>query len=145
MNEKANNTAAELLDQGIKNYEQAIRTGLKYQEEAGKSCVRFMNQLTAPQDLQKQFAAFTSDVIPATRKAMDEWADLAEQNHRTCMDLAKKGVEVTQTGSYAESQAKISDFCEASIKSIKANAQAVVDIGNQTMDSWLAYWEKATA
>lgn len=145
MAEKAKNPASELLDEGLKNYEQALRAGLKVQEEAGKCWTRLVSQAASPQDFQKQVTSFASDVIPATRKSMDDCLELLEQNSRTSVDLLKKSLEAAQATSYADTQAKVTEFCESSLKSLKANAQAIVDINTKAVDAWFAFVKKATA
>lgn len=145
MADKTKNPASDMLDEGLKNYEQALRAGLKFQEEAGKYWTRLVNQAASPQDFQKQVSSFTNEVIPAARKAMDDCVELAEQNSRTGVDLVKKGLETAQATSYAEAQTKVADLCESSLKSLKANAQALVDINAKVADSWFAFVKKATA
>jgi len=145
MTEKAKNPASELLDQGLKNYEQALRAGLKVQEEAGKCWTKLLNQAASPQDLQKQVTALANDAIPATQKALEGCLELLEQNSRASVDLVKKGIEAAQTTTYADAQQKVVEFCEGSLKALKANAHAVLDINARAIDSWVAFVKKATA
>src|SRR5688572_17110487 len=93
MTDKAKPPVSEVFDQAMKNDEQALRTGLKFQEETGKSWVNLFNQSGSPQDAYKQFA---SDVIPTAQKRVGECVELLEQNSRAGFDLLKKGMETTQ-------------------------------------------------
>ncbi len=145
MAEKAKIPASEALDEGLKNYEQALRSGLKLQEEAGKAWIKMLNQAASPQDCQKQMASLAAEMIPATRKSLEDCLELIEQNSRASVELVKKGLEAAQTTNYAESQTKVTDFCESSLKSLKTNAQAIVDLNAKAMDSWFAFVKKATA
>ena len=142
MTDKAKPPVSEVFDQAMKNYEQALRTGLKFQEETGKWWVNLFNQSGSQQDAYKQF---TSDVIPAAQKRFGECVELLEQNSRTGFDLLKKGVETTQTTSIGETQSKWVDFCEQSLKSLRTNAQAVADINAKAIDSWIEFVKKASA
>lgn len=144
-NQKAENPASEILGQGLKNYEQALRTGLKVQAEAGQFWSKLLNQAASPQDLQKRITAMANDVIPATQKTMEGYLTILEQNSAASVELIKKGMEAAQTTSYPETQAKVVEFCESSLKSLKANTQAIVDINTKAIDSWLAFVKKATA
>jgi hypothetical protein len=36
------------------------------------------------------------------------------------------------------------EFCESSLKSLRANTQAVVDINTKAVDSWFAFVKKAS-
>lgn len=142
MSDKAKPPVSEMFDQAMKNYEQALRTGLKLQEEAGRWCISMFNQSGSPQDAFKQF---TSEVVPAAQKRFGECVELLEQNSRAGFDLLKKGMEATQTASLGETQTKWVDFCEQSLKSLRANAQTVTDINAKAIDSWVEFVKKTTA
>jgi uncharacterized protein (DUF3084 family) len=145
MTDKTKNPASDMFDEGLKKYEQALRTGLRFQEEAGRWWTRMLNQAASPQDFQKQVQSLATDFIPATRKSLDDCLELIEQNSRASVDLLKKSLEIPQSNSYAETHAKVTDFCESSLKSLKANAQAIVDINVKATDAWFAFVKKATA
>jgi hypothetical protein len=144
MTDKTTNAQSELFDQGLKNYEQALAAGVKIHEEACKYWTKMLNRSSSPQDFQKYVSSMASDVIPATQKAMDGCVELLEQTSRSSVDLLKKGFEAAQVSDYGESQAKVVEFCESSLKSLKSNAQAIVDINAKAVDSWLAFVKKAT-
>ena len=143
MKDKSDNPASEMLDQGLKNYEQALRAGLKIQEEAGKCWTSLLNQAVSAEDLQKRIATFTNDVIPATQKSLAGYLELLEQNSRASVELIKKCMETAPPTSYPETQARVVEFCESSLKSLKANTQAIVDINAKAIDSWIAFVKKA--
>ena len=145
MSEKATNSVSDIFDQGLKNYEQALLAGVKLQEEAFKNWNRMFNLAASPQDFQKHVAAFDNDIISASRKSMEECLGLLEQNTHASVDLVRKGLEAAQTGTYAETHAKVAEFCERTLKALKTNAQTIVDIQHKAMDSWLGFAKKATA
>jgi len=145
MPEKTEDIVSEMFDQGLKNYEQALHKGLKLQEEAGKCWAKLLNQAASPQDLQKQISAMANDVIPATQKSMESCLELLEQNSRASVDLVKRGLEAAQTTSYADAHTKVMEFCDSSLKSLKSNAQALVDINSKALDSWMGFMKKTTA
>ena len=82
MKENETNPASEMLDQGLKNYEQALHTGLKIQEAAGRCWTKLLNQAVSPQDLQKHINSLANDVIPATQKSLEGYLELLEQSSR---------------------------------------------------------------
>jgi len=144
MTDKAKAPASEIFDQALKNYEQALRTGLKVQEEAGKYWTKMLNQAASPQDLHKQITSMANDVIPATQKSMESCLNLLEQNSRATVDLMKKGLETAQVTNLSEGQSRLMEFCESSLKSLKSNAQAIADINTRAIDSWISLVKKAT-
>ena len=145
MTDKAKYPESELFDQAWKSYDQALRTGLKIQEDAGKCFTKMLNQAASPEELHKQVASMANDFIPATQKSLDDYLALLEQNSRASVDLMKKGVDAAQTTNLADTQGKLVEFCEASLRSLKANAQAVVDVNTKAIDSWMVFVKKAAA
>jgi translation initiation factor 2 alpha subunit (eIF-2alpha) len=145
MSDQSKNPASEMLNQGIKNYEQALKTGLKLQEEAGKCWTKMLNQAASPQDMQNQIAALANEVIPATQKSMEGYLGLIEQNSRASVDLLKKSLEAAQTTNYADSQGKVTECWENSIEALTANAQAAFDLNARAIDGWIAFVKKAVA
>lgn len=145
MSEKATNSVSDIFDQGLKNFEQALLAGVKLQEEAFKNWNRMFNLAGSPQDFQKQAAMFDNDIISASRKSMDECLELLEQNTHATVDLMRKGLEAAQIGTYPETHARAAEFCERTLKTLKTNAQTIVDIQNKAIDAWLSFAKKATA
>jgi hypothetical protein len=144
MTDKTRNPGSAMFDQALENYEQALRNGLKLQEEAAKCWSKLLNQAASPQDLPKQVTAMANEVIPATQKHLEACLELLRQNSHTSVDLLKQGIEAAQTTSLVEGQGKLVDFCESSLKSLKANAQAIVDLNSKAVDSWVGLMKKAT-
>src|SRR6266436_3043680 len=86
----------DMADKAIKNYEQALKTGLKLQEEAVKCWSSLVNQSAAAQEYQKGLANLTklaNDVLPLTQRRMDEVLQLVEKNSQTGTELMRKAVE----------------------------------------------------
>src|ERR1051326_1371720 len=70
---------SEMTDRAMKNYELAVRTGLKLQEEASQMCANLLSQTATSQNYQKQMANLSSvanSVMPAAQRRMEEVLDL---------------------------------------------------------------------
>jgi hypothetical protein len=138
---------SEMADQALKNYEQALRTGLKLQEEAVRWWSGLLNQTAGSQDWQRRFTSLTSlanGVMPAAQKRMEEVLDLMEKNGQTGADLVKKAVDAAQTPVIAESQAKWMDFWTSSLGAVRTNAEALTQIQTRTIDSWIDFVRQNT-
>ncbi len=138
---------AEMAEKTLKNYEQALRTGLKMQEEAGKWWTSMFNQNTVAQDWQKRFNNMTgmaNSLMPLAQKRMEEVIGLMEKNSRTSAELMKKAVDAAQTPVVAESQAKWMDFWTSSMGAVRSNAEAVSEISTKAIDSWIEFVRKNT-
>jgi DNA gyrase/topoisomerase IV subunit B len=134
---------SDLFEQALKSYEQALKTGLKLQEESAKV---FLGCFTpAPgADTQKKFKAISEEAIPQVEKAVEETLKLMEQNSRTGVALLKKAVAATQATSAQEAQAKSLALYEGCLEAVRENAAALTQASNKAAESWLGYIRRST-
>ncbi len=131
----------------MRNYEQAMRTGLKFQEEAGKMWTSMFNQAACAQDWQKHFSNVTgmaNNFLPLAQRRMEEVMTLMEKNGKTSAELIKKAVDAAQTPAVAESQAKWMDFWTSSMGAVRSNAEAVSQLSSKAIDSWIDIMRKSS-
>lgn len=137
---------SEAADKAMRNYEQAVRTGLKLQEEAAHLWTNLLNQSVSPQEAQKRFTSATSvanGVLPVAQKSLDEVLNLFEQNTKTGTELLKKAADVCQTATLSEYQTKCLDLCTASVEFARSNIEAITQINSRALDSWIKYVRKS--
>jgi len=135
-------SVSELADRALKNYEHALHTGLKLQEEAGRWWSSMLNQTAYAQDWQKRvnnITGVTNQFIPLAQRRMEEVVELMEKNSRTGAELMKKAVDAAQTPAIAESQAKWLDFWTSSMGAVRSNTEAVSQISSKTIESWIQF------
>ncbi len=138
---------SEMTDTALKNYEQALRTGLKFQEEAGRWWSSMMNQTSFTQDWQKRLTNMTgmaNTFMPMAQRRMEDVMTLMEKNNKTSAELMKKACEAAQTPVVAESQAKWIEFWTSSVGAVRSNAQAWSEISSKAIDSWIDFVRKST-
>jgi len=134
----------ELFEQAMKNYEQALKTGLKLQEESGKWWTNLLGQTSSPQDWQKRAKALADELLPQTQKGIDECLKLVEQNSRVSLDLLKKASNLAQSASPAEAQTKFLSFWETSLNALRDTAQTVTQANTKAMEAWTDFVRKST-
>lgn len=130
---------SELYGQAMNNYEQALRTGLRLQEESGKWLTTMLDQATSPQDWQRWVKAMGDRFIPETQKHMEENLKFVEQNSRTGVDLLKKAFDAAQSTSVMEGQAKMLTFWGASLNAFRDNAQAATQANTKAIEMWVEF------
>jgi hypothetical protein len=138
---------SELADAALKNYEQALRTSLKLQEEAGKWWSSMLHQTTLAEDWQKRVSSMsglTSSLLPVAQRRLEDMMSLVEKNSHTSAELLKKAVDAAQTPALAESQAKWMDFWTCSMGAARSNAEAVSQISSKAIDSWIDFVRKTS-
>lgn len=140
--EEKTKPVTDLFDQAVKSYEQALKTGVKMQEESAKYFSNLVNQTTSPQDWQKRMKTMTDDFIPQTQKSVDEGLKLIEQTSRASIELLKKAVATGQPSSVQDAQAKFLGLWEASLNAMRDTAVSVTQANNKAIESWVAYARK---
>ena len=141
--EQKTKPVTDLFEQAFKSYEQALKTGMKMQEESAKVFSDLVTQATSPQDWQKQMKSATDDFIPQTQKSVDEGLKLIEQTSKSGIELLKKAVAVGQPATAADAQAKILGLWEASLNAMRETAVAITQAHNKAIESWVACARKA--
>jgi hypothetical protein len=138
---------SEMAEKAMRNYEQALRTGVKLQEEAGRWWTTMLNQTASAQDWQKRVTNFTTvanGIMPIAQRRMEEVMDLMEKNSRTGADLLKKAVDAAQSPAIADSQAKWMEVWTSSLGAVRSNAEALTQINTRMIDSWIDFARKNT-
>ena len=141
------NTVSEIADKTMKNYQQAVQTGFKLQEETVKCWSSLLNQTPATPDLQKGFANLTkvaNSVLPAAQRRIEEVLDLMERNTRTGTELMRKAVDAAQAHGIGDGQNKWTDFWMSSAGAMRSNAEALAQINARAIDSWLEVVRKSS-
>ncbi|HTL59422.1 MAG TPA: hypothetical protein VL361_27375 [Candidatus Limnocylindrales bacterium] len=134
-----------MANQARHNYEQAVRTGQRFQEEAGQWWTRVLGQAMTAADWQRQFArltAISSNAMPLAQKRLEETMQLMEKTGRTSAELMRKALDAVQTAGVAESQAKWMDFWSSSMKAVQSNVEAITELNTHTIDSWIDFVRK---
>ncbi len=135
----------DMADTARRNYEHAIRTGQKFQEEAGQWWNRVFTQAAPAMEWQKNFtriSAMAGNAMPLAQHCLEGAMDVMEKSGRNSAELMKQAVDAAQTSSLAESQAKWLEFWTASMKAAQSNVEAVAQLGTRAIDSWIDFVRK---
>ena len=141
MTEKTKPPVTEYLEQAMKNYDQALKAGLKLQEEAGKCLTGFLTQPCGAPDWQK-FTTLANDAIPTAQKRMEDCLAIVDQNSKASVELLRKAVDAAGTTTFTDSQAKWVKCYEGALDALRANAQAVNQFSTKLFDSWTEFVRK---
>jgi hypothetical protein len=127
---------SQVLDGAVETFGQALKAGVKAQEEIVKWWSNSLNGGSFMGDWQKRSKQFFDDTIPATQKQAQEWMKLAEQNYRRSVELLKKAVEADPDQSFDAASERVRKLWEESLAVIKENAEAMVQTNAKLMDLW---------
>jgi len=137
---EAQRPGAEMTDAARKNYEEAIRAGQKFQEEAGAWWERILTQTSSATDWQRDLthlAAMVGSVMPMAQRCVVGSMEVMKMSGSTSSELVRKAMDAAQTPSLAEGQAKWMEFWTSSLKAAQSNVEAVTQLGTSTIDCWI--------
>jgi len=131
----------------LKNYEQAVRSGLKLQEEACHWWSGMLNPAACSQQWQERLNklnGLAKDLMPLVQERMEDVLTIMESNSRTGTELMKQALAASQTLVIADRQAKWMELWSSSIRAAQTNAAALAKVSSKAVDSWTAFIEKNT-
>jgi hypothetical protein len=143
--DKRESPVVEMAELAMKNYQQAFRTGLKLQEEAGRFWSNLLNQTSPTFDNVKRFnylSRVANELSASAQERSEELLGLVEQNGRIGLELGKKAYEAVRTTVIAESHAKWLDFYKTSLDTMRQNAETVTQITSRAFDSYINFVRK---
>ena len=133
---------SELFEQALKNYDQAFQAGLKAQEEAFKGLMDSASKMQVPKDWQERWSATVIDSLPLAQKRIEESLQVMSQSSRCSLDLLKQAFEAGKINTGSGAQAKIQELWEASLQTLRTNAQAVTQLNSKAVESWMQCVQK---
>jgi len=133
---------AEMLEQAIDTYNSAFKTGVRMQEEVARWWTDLLGDASPVQDWQKRTQAMIADAIPLAQKTAEEGLRVIDQNYRNSLDLLKKVFDAAQSDSVADARDRMQTLWEASLGTLRTNAQALVQANAKAMESWSEFVRK---
>ncbi len=135
--DEKNKPVSDLMDQALKNYEQAWKTGARMQEESARFFTNLVTQVTGPQDWSKRVKAMADEWVPQTQKNLDEGLKVMEQNSRASVEWLKKAVSATQAATPQEAQTRLLGLWEASLNTLRESVASMTQSQQKAVESWM--------
>jgi hypothetical protein len=124
-----------VFDGAVETFNDAVKAGVKVQEEIGKWWSDALEQAGPTEQWQKKSKAVLDEAIPAAQKNAQEWLKLVDQNYKRSLGLFKKAWEV-QPGDPAAMREKSQQLWQESLELVRDNAQAVAQANVKLMEVW---------
>jgi hypothetical protein len=137
MSDNTKQPLSEVIEQALKNYQQALEAGLKAQEETAKWWTEFTAQEDSPADWHKRWSTAAIQMIPVLQKRMEESLRLLDQSGRSSLELLKQACQLVGSDSATSAQQKMGDLWEASLQALRKNALTVSQANAKAMESWM--------
>ena len=131
---KTVDAAVGIFDDALQTFNDAVKSGVKVQEEIGKWWSEALDQCGPAEDWQKKSKTVLNEAIPTAQKNAEQWLKLVEQNYRKTMSLLKKAWETDADGPAI--RAKTQELWEASLNLVRDNTQALAHANMKMMEVW---------
>jgi hypothetical protein len=131
----------------LKNYEQAVRSGLKLQEESWQWWSGMFNPAACSENWQKKLNklnGLASDLVPLVQERLEDAMTIVESNTRTGTELMKQAIDASQTLVVADGQAKWMNFWSSTLSAAQTNAAALAKVSSKAVDAWTDFIQKNT-
>jgi hypothetical protein len=137
----------EIFSQAMKSYEQALRTGVKLQEDTAKWLTSFCQQPPWTHELQKQMGSVVSQTIPAIQRNMEESLRLIDMVNKTTLNLLKKSTNGSSpaAAAAAEVQPEMQRLWQSSLSVMQSNMKSLTDTQTKAVESWTEFMRKGVA
>lgn len=134
MNATVESTMTGLFDQAVRSFGDAIKAGVKMQEDATRWWSDTLEKSSPLADWQKRSLAGVKEAIPVAQKNAEEFLRLVEGNYRKSVDLLKRAFETRDADTIADLQGRIQELWEGSMKMVKEAAQTVAQNNVKMME-----------
>jgi len=126
----------QVLDSALGAFGDALKAGVKAQEEMVKWWSGAAESANPLADWQKRSRRFFDEGVPAAQKQVEEWMKVVEQNYRRSVDLLKRAVDQDHNGALDGFRDKFRTLWEESITVVKENAEAMAQANVRLMEAW---------
>jgi hypothetical protein len=126
--------ATGVFDQAVGTFGEALKAGVKAQEEIAKWWTSALDQRGSVQDWQQRSREIIQEIIPAAQKSAEEWLKLVEKNSTKSIALLKRAVETDADAE--EIQAKTQELWKASLDLVRENTEAIAQNNVKLMEVW---------
>ena len=126
----------QVLDSAIGAFGDALKAGVRAQEEMVKWWSGAAESANPLAEWQKRSRRFFDEAAPSAQKQVEDWMKVVEQNYRRSIDLLKKAVDSDHNGALDGFRDRIRTLWEESITVVKENAEAMAQANVRLMEAW---------
>ncbi len=138
----ATGTAKDALQDALKFYEDALKSGIQLQEESIKLWKDVLSQVGSPEELKAKLESMAKDILPKNTAKVEDIAKVFQDNAQQCTEILSKAIGVCQSSSLTEGQNRMQELVETSLGALRSNVSSVVDTNAQIMKAWEGIFSK---
>jgi hypothetical protein len=131
-----NSNPADLFEKAAETCLQAMKEGLKMQEQFAERWFETIKSAQTGEDWSKQFEEAAAKVAKQAQANADEAVRLMEEGANDGMALFNKAMELGGIATPGEAQVKMQQLWQESMSVLNKNAKAVVQANSKMLQGW---------
>lgn len=137
MPEKIKAPIYELCEQAFNQWEQSLKAGLKFQEDAARLCLEPLAPFPTTAEARKRLMQLASEGTAATQRNVEEGIRLMEQASKTSLDAYKQLMQVFPMEPAEGVQSKVKTMWDNYLGAMRTNVQTLAQANARLMESWV--------
>jgi histone H3/H4 len=126
----------EILRESVDNYEKALRSGIKFQEDAINRWKDVLPKLGSPEELKAKLEEISAEVVPAARKQLEEAVGTLSRTSDQVLSLSEKTVSVYKAPTLEEAKSRLQDLTESYFAAARENLKIAFDANARVTGYW---------
>jgi len=136
MSTRTESDVMQVLDTTVNAFGDAMKAGVKAQEEMSRCWSDALSSGNPLGDWQKRSRQMFDEAVPAAQRQTQELLKLVEQNYRRSVDLLKKALSMDGNGAVDGLQEKIRALWEDSVAVVKENTESMAQLNVKILEAW---------
>jgi hypothetical protein len=126
----------DLFRQSMRAWETAAEAGVKMQEECAKWVRQMFCESSTFNAWYEKGQKVMSEAIAKSQENVDEAIRLMNQQAEASLKLIQKALEVRDTESPSDGPAKLTDWWQSALETMRINNQAVLKANSRILSTW---------
>ena len=127
---------SELYRNALEQFESALKTGVKIQEESIKVLTSWAKEPPLMPDWTQKAQSNIMEMISAMPERFEEAMRLMNEQSKNAMDLLHKGFEAGRSTNVAEAQEKVRELWEMTLGVLRTNIHTLLKTQSQAIHKW---------
>jgi hypothetical protein len=126
----------EILRESTNKYEKALQSGIKLQEDTINLWKDVLKKIGSPEQLKVKLEEVSAELLPATRKQLEEVVETLNRTGNQVLSLTEKTVSVYKAPSLPEVQSRVQDLTESYFTIARDNLKIAIDANARFVGYW---------
>jgi hypothetical protein len=126
----------EILRDSMDKYEKALESGIKLQEDTINLWKDVLQKLGSPEEFKAKLEELNAELLPATRKQMEEIVETLNRTRDQVLLLSEKSVSVYKAPTLSEAQLRLTDLAESYFAVVRENLKIAFDANVRVIGCW---------